>query len=199
LILGTSTVIPVAERIRQYSSIEDIGTDFGTDAPEYAAATVFFSQSPKPTMVLIGRWAKTLASGETGTVETMIAAVNACLQYTNWYGLAIADSAALVDADVLSVAGAIEASSLSRILAVTTSDVKTLTAGDTTSLGYKLKAAGYAHLLAVQFVQQVCGDFRVWPCVYGEFHGQQHHHHPEIQTGAGHYLRNADAGAGKRH
>jgi hypothetical protein len=37
-------------------------------------------------MVLIGRWAKTLASGETGTVETMIAAVNACLQYTNWYG-----------------------------------------------------------------------------------------------------------------
>jgi hypothetical protein len=144
LILGTSTVIPVAERIRQYSSIEDIGTDFGTDAPEYAAATVFFSQSPKPTMVLIGRWAKTLASGETGTVETMIAAVNACLQYTNWYGLAIADSAALVDADVLSVAGAIEASSLSRILAVTTSDVKTLTAGDTTSLGYKLKTAGYA-------------------------------------------------------
>ncbi|MEH3452364.1 DUF3383 family protein [Phytobacter diazotrophicus] len=144
LILGTSTVIPVTERIRQYSSIEDIGTDFGTDAPEYAAATVFFSQSPKPTMVLIGRWAKTLASGETGTVETMIAAVNACLQYTNWYGLAIADSAALVDADVLSVAGAIEASSLSRILAVTTSDVKTLTAGDTTNLGYKLKTAGYA-------------------------------------------------------
>jgi hypothetical protein len=41
LILGTSTVIPVSERIRQYSSIEEIGKDFGTDAPEYAAATVF--------------------------------------------------------------------------------------------------------------------------------------------------------------
>ncbi len=29
LILGTSTVIPVTERIRQYSAIEDIGDDFG--------------------------------------------------------------------------------------------------------------------------------------------------------------------------
>lgn len=143
LILGTSTVIPVSERIREYSSIEDIGTDFGTDAPEYAAATVFFSQSPKPTMVLIGRWAKTMGSGETGTAETLLAAVNASLQYTSWYGLAIADTAALVDADVISVAGLIEASSLSRILAVTTGDVKALTASDTSNIGYKLKAAGY--------------------------------------------------------
>jgi hypothetical protein len=32
LILGTSTVIPVTERIRQYSAIEDIGDDFGVDS-----------------------------------------------------------------------------------------------------------------------------------------------------------------------
>ncbi len=32
LILGTSTVIPVTERIRQYSAIEDIGDDFGADS-----------------------------------------------------------------------------------------------------------------------------------------------------------------------
>ncbi len=42
LILGTSTVIPVTERIRQYSAIEDIGDDFGVDSPEYEAATIFF-------------------------------------------------------------------------------------------------------------------------------------------------------------
>lgn len=145
LILGTSTVIPVSERIRQYSSIEDIGDDFGVSAPEYAAASIFFSQSPKPQQVLIGRWAKSLATGETGTVETLPAAANACLQYTNWYGLAIADSAALVDADVISVAAAIEASSLSRIFAVTTGDATALVAGNTTNIGYKLKAAGYGH------------------------------------------------------
>ncbi|WP_338789677.1 DUF3383 family protein [Klebsiella pneumoniae] len=143
LILGTSTVIPVTERIRQYSAIEDIGDDFGADSPEYEAATIFFSQSPKPTLVYIGRWAKTLAEGEAGAVETLLQAVNASLQYTNWYGLAIADSADLVEADVISVAAAIEASSLSRILAVTTDDVNVLVAGNTDNIGYKLKAAGY--------------------------------------------------------
>lgn len=144
LILGTSTFIPVTERIRQYSAIEDIGDDFGVDSPEYEAATIFFSQSPKPTLVYIGRWAKTLAEEEAGAVETLLQAVNACLQYTNWYGLAIADSADLVEADVISVAAAIEASSLSRILAVTTADVNVLVAGNTDNIGYKLKAAGYA-------------------------------------------------------
>ncbi len=144
LILGTSTVIPVTERIRQYSAIEDIGDDFGVDSQEYEAATIFFSQSPKPTLVYIGRWAKTLAEEEAGTVETLLQAVNACLQYTNWYGLAIADSADLVEAEVISVAAAIEASSLSRILAVTTADVNVLVAGNTDNIGYKLKAAGYA-------------------------------------------------------
>lgn len=144
LILGSSPVIPLTERIRQYSAIEDIGDDFGVDSPEYEAATIFFSQSPKPTLVYVGRWAKTLASAEEGSVETLLQAVNACLQYTNWYGLAIADSANLVEADVISVAAAIEASSLSRILAVTTADVNVLVAGNTDNIGYKLKAAGYA-------------------------------------------------------
>ncbi len=144
LILGTSTVIPVTERIRQYSAIEDIGDDFGVDSPEYEAATIFFSQSPKPTLVYIGRWAKTLATGESGTVETLPQAVNASLQYTNWYGLAIADSADLVEADVISVAAAIEASSLSRILAVTTDDANVLVSSNTDNIGYKLKAEGYS-------------------------------------------------------
>jgi hypothetical protein len=44
---------------------------------------------------------------------------------------------------VISVAAAIEASSLSRILAVTTDDVNVLVAGNTDNIGYKLKAAGY--------------------------------------------------------
>ncbi|MDG1642994.1 DUF3383 family protein [Klebsiella huaxiensis] len=144
LILGTSTIIPVTERLRQYSAIEDIGDDFGVDSPEYEAATIFFSQSPKPTLVYVGRWAKTLASAEEGSVETLLQAVNACLQYTNWYGLAIADSVDLVEADVISVAAAIEASSLSRILAVTTDDVNVLVTGNTANIGYKLKTAGYA-------------------------------------------------------
>lgn len=141
LILGSSDVIPTTERIRLYSGVEDIGDDFGVDSPEYAAATIYFSQSPAPTQVYIGRWAKT--AGEDGTTETLLQAVNACMQYTSWYGLGVADDEDIADADWLTAAAAIEASSLSRILAITTSDAATIETTSTTDLASKLKAAGY--------------------------------------------------------
>ncbi|ECC3213015.1 DUF3383 domain-containing protein [Salmonella enterica subsp. diarizonae] len=143
LILGTSTVIPVKERLRLYSSKEDIGSDFGVDSPEYEAATVYFSQSPRPKEVYVGRWAKTLATGEAGAAEKLMDAVNAVMGYTNWYGLGIADKEDIADGDWLKVAAAVEASGVSRILAITTSDPATMDATSTTDLAYKLKAAKY--------------------------------------------------------
>ncbi|MFS7244469.1 DUF3383 family protein [Rahnella inusitata] len=143
LILGPSEVIPITERIRLYSGAEDIGNDFGVTSEEYKAATVFFSQSPAPTQAYVGRWAKTIATAETGTPETLLQAVNAVLQFTNWYGLGIAHTDALVDADVLSVATAIESAGVSRILAVTTQDPDTLVTATTTDLASKLKAGSY--------------------------------------------------------
>lgn len=59
LILGASNVIDTAERIRKYATPDAIAADFGTSAPEYAAANLFFSQSPQPSAVYVGRWAKT--------------------------------------------------------------------------------------------------------------------------------------------
>lgn len=58
LILGASDVIDTTERIRQYSSITDVANDFGTSAPEYKAAALYLSQSPKPAVLYIGRWAQ---------------------------------------------------------------------------------------------------------------------------------------------
>lgn len=142
LILGSSTVIPVTERIRLYASIEDIGDDFGVDSPEYEAALVFFGQSPKPTQVYIGRWAKTLASSESGDTETIVEAVNACLQYTNWYGLVVADKVA-GGGDVLDIARAIEASSLSHIFGVTSGDAGIISTTSTTDVASQLKAGRY--------------------------------------------------------
>ncbi|MBT0720447.1 DUF3383 domain-containing protein [Rosenbergiella collisarenosi] len=144
LILGTSTVIPITERIRLYSSLADIGNDFGVSSPEYLAATPFFGQSPKPTQVYVGRWAKTLATGETGEAETALQAVNAALGYTNWYGLELADSDAISDADILAVAGAIESSTVSRVLGVTTAEPDALVSTATDDIAAKLKAANYS-------------------------------------------------------
>jgi hypothetical protein len=127
LILGTSTVIPVSERIRQYSAIDDIGDDFGVDSRNTKRRpSSFHSHQNRLWCISVAgrkRWLRRRGSG-----RNLLQAVNASLQYTNWYGLAIADSADLVEADVISVAAAIEASSLSRILAVTTDDVNVLVA-----------------------------------------------------------------------
>ncbi|GHE70018.1 hypothetical protein GCM10019059_32230 [Camelimonas fluminis] len=62
LIVGPSPVIDTAERIREYAGIEGIAQDFGTSSPEYAAASLFFSQAPKPAIVYLGRWAQTASA-----------------------------------------------------------------------------------------------------------------------------------------
>lgn len=143
LILGTSTVIPVSERIRLYTDPDDIGEEFGEDSPEYAAALIYFSQSPTPTQVYVGRWAKTLETGESGSVETLAQAITAVLQFTNWYGLGIADDEDLTAAEITATAAAIQASSLSRVFAVTSEDSGIIDSASTTDIASTLKAAGY--------------------------------------------------------
>ena len=63
LILGDSPVIDTQTRIRQYSTLSAVATDFGSTAPEYLAADLFFGQSPQPSTLYIGRWAAAATSG----------------------------------------------------------------------------------------------------------------------------------------
>jgi hypothetical protein len=59
LILGNSTVIPsygTNSRVRQYSNVSQMLSDgFTTSSPEYICASMYFSQSPAPLVVWIGR------------------------------------------------------------------------------------------------------------------------------------------------
>ncbi|AWQ18475.1 hypothetical protein C1N63_06345 [Pantoea ananatis] len=144
LILGSATIIPLTERIRLYTSAASIGTDFGTNSEEYLAAVAFFSQSPTPSQVYVGRWAKTLAAAEVGKVETLLDGVNACLGFTSWYGLGVTYDADRKDDDLLPVCAAIESSSLSRILAVTTKNTDALLTAVNTDIASKMKAAKYS-------------------------------------------------------
>lgn len=63
LILGDSNIIDVTERLRVYNTLGQVATDFGTTAPEYLAATLFFDQAPQPTQLYIGRWAQGATAG----------------------------------------------------------------------------------------------------------------------------------------
>lgn len=63
LICGDSSVISGYERIRSYLNIESVAADFGTSAPEYFAAALYFGQSPKPRKLMIGRWLRVATAG----------------------------------------------------------------------------------------------------------------------------------------
>ena len=59
LILGDSSVIDMTERLRQYTTLDGIAADFGTSAPEYKAASLYFGQSPQPAICFVGKWNRT--------------------------------------------------------------------------------------------------------------------------------------------
>ncbi|MBX9874654.1 MAG: DUF3383 domain-containing protein [Beijerinckiaceae bacterium] len=59
LVVGATDVIDVGQRIRQYTSLAGVAQDFATTDVEYKAAAKFFGQSPQPSLVYVGRWART--------------------------------------------------------------------------------------------------------------------------------------------
>lgn len=59
LAIGDSNVISGLQRIRNYSSLAGVTSDFGNSAPETLAATIYFDQSPKPDNFAVGRWIRT--------------------------------------------------------------------------------------------------------------------------------------------
>lgn len=64
LVMGTSAIIPLVQRLREYNSLAEVAADFGTNCEEYFSAQAWFGQNPQPTSILIGRWAKTAAAGQ---------------------------------------------------------------------------------------------------------------------------------------
>lgn len=82
LVMGSSNVIDVTERLRTYSTLSAVAADFGTTGPEYNSASLYFGQSPQPSQIKIGRWAKTatnarLVGATLSTAQQSIAAFNA--------------------------------------------------------------------------------------------------------------------------
>jgi len=63
LIMGDTGVVDAGEGIREYNTIEDVVGDFGTTAPEYLAASLFFAQVPKPSILFVGTWARVPTKG----------------------------------------------------------------------------------------------------------------------------------------
>lgn len=134
LIIGTSTVISASDRIKLYTKVDDMVIDgFTINSSEYKAATLYFSQVPKPQKVAIGRW-------DTTGAETAVQAVTLCrAKNTDWYSCMICGA---VKADIIAVSEYIEAALPSSTYFYTTSDADVIpkTAGNIMAT---LKASNY--------------------------------------------------------
>lgn len=63
LLLGASDVIDATERMRTYATLDDVASEFGSTAPEYLAAALYFEQAPQPSRLRVGRWVKSDTAG----------------------------------------------------------------------------------------------------------------------------------------
>lgn len=85
LIVGDSKVIKLKDRVRTYSNLSDMSSDgWKGEEPEYIAAQIYFSQSPRPTKVAIGVWNK---EGDVDNPkESAVEAMTACRESNSeWY------------------------------------------------------------------------------------------------------------------
>ncbi len=123
LIVGKSDVIKVEDRVKTYSKMDDLTADgWNGKEPEFLAAQKYFSQSPRPTKVAIGRWNYTQNKENN---ETVVQAVTACREANSeWYAVY---ACGLEKNEIIELAQYIDSASPESFLFYTTSDSDTIT------------------------------------------------------------------------
>jgi hypothetical protein len=149
LIIGTTDVIDTTERIRVYEDPADMLTDgFITTDPEYEAAQIYFSQSPAPRRLWVGRQDITISPA-----ESCLDAVIACRAAGyDWY-MFIALAAG--SADHKELAEWTESAQPSTLYAFTTADADVLEANSSpVGIFEYLKTLNYSRTLGVYSTNQ---------------------------------------------
>jgi len=170
LIIGDTNVIPTSERLRKYESATEVLEDFVLTDPEYIAASIYFSQSPAPDTLWIGR-------KDTDSGETFVQALQACREAsTEWY-IAICLGAAY--ADHIACAAYIESVTPSSVYAYNTSDAGVLTGDESPpdiftylkSLDYSRSIGQYATTQSAVYPNNIYGIVAIMGYACGQNSG----------------------------
>jgi hypothetical protein len=155
MIAGDSNVINGSERFRTYLTIDGVATDFGTSAPEYKAAALYFGQSPKPKTLMIGRWLRVASAGfneggiltpaqqvlsnftaiTNGGVVIVIDGVTKTLTSLNFSGATNLNGVATIITTALSGAGVVTWNGLQFIVTSSTTGIASIVGYATTGTG----------------------------------------------------------------
>lgn len=111
MIAGDSPVISGLQRVRSYTSLSQVATDFGLTAPEYNAAALYYDQSPQPVNLMIGRWLSAATSGfNLGAILTASQQV-----LSNWTGITTGAFKITVDGGALTAVSSINLSGVTNL------------------------------------------------------------------------------------
>ncbi|MCL6442069.1 MAG: DUF3383 domain-containing protein [Alicyclobacillus sp.] len=148
LIVGTSTVIPTTTRTNIYGGTDDmLASGWAGTEPEYKAAQAYFSQTPRPNSVVIGRQ-------DTTASETPLQAVQACRQSnTNWYACYVCGA---TDSDIEAVAQYIETATPLSAFFYDTQDAN-VAAGTTPNVMSTLQGDKYSRTMGIYSTTQYAG------------------------------------------
>lgn len=145
LIIGSSSRIPTTDRVRKYTGLTGMAADgFLTSDPEYIAAQLYFSQTPAPPVVWVGRQDLTAS-------ETTLAALTACRAVCpNWWAVYITSA---VSSEHANLAAFVQGSSPAGCYFYTIADSAVL-AGTAGNVCLTLKAQNYDRAFGVYATTQ---------------------------------------------
>jgi len=127
-------VLDATERARTYAGIDGVTEDWGAEAEVTKMATAYFSQSPKPTSLMVGFM---------DTTETPTEAMTAIEEFnSSWYGFAFTKE--VRDLAVINTEDAVEelatwAEARIKVFFTTTNSVDALVSTSVTDIAYVLK------------------------------------------------------------
>ena len=130
------TPADVTLRVRTYTSLEDIGTEYGINSAAYKMSAKALSGTQRPTTIYIG---------VKNTAETYAEGLAACIAASNeWYVLAADTKLAT---NILAMAAIIEAQR--KVYFASSADAAVIDPVSTTDVGYLLDAGNYDHTALV--------------------------------------------------
>lgn len=115
LILGKSTVLPLEERIRTYSSLTGVVADFAANTEEYKSSAAYFGQTPAPAQIMIGRRFLVAQAGKLRGSSGVSAVFTDYTGVSNG-GFDITVNATLIQVTALNLTGAVSMAAIAALI-----------------------------------------------------------------------------------
>src|SRR4051812_22368916 len=115
LAMGRSTILPLEERVRTYSTYAGVAVDFAANTNENKAAAAYFGQTPAPAQMMIGRQFLAAQAGKLRGSASVSALFSDYTGITNG-GFDITVNATTIQVTALNLSGAVSMAAIATLI-----------------------------------------------------------------------------------